>query len=96
MRVSIVSTATLTATAALTVAAAAFGIGSATAQPDDYTMLLIDPNAVTDSTAYTPGRPYSIRTTSPASRLSTPIETGCGKSPKPCGFCEMRPRQPRH
>ena len=57
MRNSIVSTGTLTATAALNVAAAAFGIGSATAQPDDYTVLLIDPNAVTDSTAYTAGAP---------------------------------------
>ena len=41
--------APLTATAALTVAAAAFGIGSATAQPDDYTVLLINTNEVTDS-----------------------------------------------
>lgn len=32
------------------------GIGPAAAQPDDLTMLLIDPNTVADTLAYTPGQ----------------------------------------
>lgn len=31
------------------------GIGSAAAQPDDYSVLIVSPNAVTDTTAYTAG-----------------------------------------
>ena len=46
-----------TAAAALAVAATTFGIGSAAAQPNDYTVLLVNPNEVTDSTAYSAGAP---------------------------------------
>ncbi len=46
----------LTAAALLSVGLSA-GAGLAVASPDDYTVLLIDPNVVTDSQAYTPGPP---------------------------------------
>lgn len=47
----------LTATAALAVGISALGIGSAAADPADYTVLLINPNEVTDSTAYSAAAP---------------------------------------
>jgi hypothetical protein len=57
MRISSALPGTLTATAASAAAAITLGIGSAAAQPDDYTVLLVNPNEVTDSTAYTAGAP---------------------------------------
>jgi len=43
--------------AAFAVAATTFGIGSAAADPNDYTVLLVNPNEVWDSTAYSAGAP---------------------------------------
>jgi len=43
--------------AATTACALAFGIGSAAADPADYNALLVNPNDVTDSTAYTASAP---------------------------------------
>lgn len=44
-------------TAALLSAGMSLGAGVATADPSDYTVMLIDPNVVTDSLAYTAGPP---------------------------------------
>lgn len=44
-------------TAAVLSAGMSLGTGSAAADPADYTVLLIDPNVVTDSLAYTAGPP---------------------------------------
>ena len=44
-------------TAALFSAGLTLGAGLAAAQPNDYTALIIDPNVVTDSQAYTAGTP---------------------------------------
>ena len=44
-------------TAALFSAGLTLGAGLAAAQPDDYSALIIDPNVVTDSQAYTAGTP---------------------------------------
>ena len=47
-------------TAALLSAGMVLGAGLASADPGDYTVLLIDPNVVTDSLAYTAAPPRSI------------------------------------
>lgn len=55
MKVSRIAAGSPAAAALLAVGVTVGGIGSAAAQPDDYTVLLIDPNTVTDSTAYVAG-----------------------------------------
>ena len=57
MRISRTSIGGLTATAALAAGVTTFGIGSAAADPVDYTLLLINPNDVTDSMAYSAAAP---------------------------------------
>ena len=57
MRISLMSTGGLTATAALAVGVTTFGIASAAADPADYSALLVNPNDVTDSTAYSAAAP---------------------------------------
>jgi hypothetical protein len=57
MRISRTSIGGLTATAALAAGVTTFGIGSAAADPADYTVLLVNPNDVTDSMAYSAAAP---------------------------------------
>lgn len=57
MRIPQMSIGSLTVTAALGVGVVVFGIGSAAADPTDYTVLLINPNEVTDSMAYSAAAP---------------------------------------
>ena len=57
MRISLTSIGGLTATAALAAGVTTFGIGSAAADPADYTVLLVNPNDVTDSMAYSAAAP---------------------------------------
>ena len=57
MKHSLIRARGFAAAALLAVGMTVSGIGSAAAQPNDYTALLIDPNVVTDSTAYTAGPP---------------------------------------
>ena len=57
MRIPVMSISGLTATGALGVGVTVFGIGSAVADPADYTVLLMNPNEVTDSMAYSVAAP---------------------------------------
>lgn len=57
MRIPLVSIGGFAATAALAVGVTAFAIGSAAADPADYSGVLVNPNEVTDSTAYSAAAP---------------------------------------
>ena len=57
MRILGIAIGSVTATALVTVGIAVGGFGSAAAAPGDYSTLPVDPNVVTDSTAYSAAAP---------------------------------------
>jgi hypothetical protein len=57
MKVPVIAMGSLTATTLLTIGVIVGGVSTATAQPGDYSVLPINPNNVTDSTAYSAAPP---------------------------------------